>query len=190
MTNLRNRTIVLLGLKHCGKTTHGKLLAENLCVPFFDTDDVIEQISGLSSRELYKNKGPVAFFQAEEKACQKILSENEGKNFVISTGGGICDNAPALQILRSCEDFIFLRLDIQQSVKRIIAKINEPVPGYFENAPAFVMKHNPQSMQDIKNILTKIFTDRYAHYEAIADIIVDIKNAPIEENFNRLLGAL
>lgn len=190
MANIRNRSIVLLGLKHCGKSTHGKLLAEKLGVPFFDTDDVIEQISGLSARELYKNKGPVAFFQAEEKACIKIMSENEGKAFVVSTGGGICDNAPALQILRSCEDFIFLRLNIQHSVKRILEKIQEPVPGYFENAPAFVLKQNPQSMNDVKNILTKIFTDRYAHYEAIADIIVDIKNAPIEENFKTLLGAL
>lgn len=190
MANIRNRSIVLLGLKHCGKSTHGKLLAEKMGVPFFDIDDVIEQMTGTSVRELYKNKGPVAFFQAEEKACIKVISENEGKNIVISTGGGICDNQPALHALRDCEDFIFLRLDINQSVKRIMNNIKEVVPGYFENVPAFVQKHNPKSMQDIKNILTKIFMDRYSHYEAIADIIVDIKNAPIEENLKILLGAL
>ena len=45
-------------------------------------------------------------------------------------------------------------------------------------------------MKDIEDILMKKFTDRYQQYQSIADIIVDIKNAPIEENFQTLLGAL
>ena len=190
MDELKNKSIVLMGCKHCGKSTQGKLLAQKLGYDFFDTDDVVAQISGMSARDLYKSKGPAAFFQAEEEACNKIIGENEGKNIVIATGGGICDNAPALQALRSCEQFVFLKLDIKNSVSRITDKIKEPVPGYFENVPAYILKHYPKSMQDIRDILTNIFNERYSKYQNMADVTVDIKNAPIEENFKSLLGAL
>lgn len=179
-----------MGLKHCGKTTQGKKIAAKLELPFFDTDDVIQKLTGMSARELYSSKGVTAFMQAEEDACSKIIKQVDGKPAVISTGGGICDNAPALSILRACEDFIFLRNDINESIKRITDKITEVVPGYFENLPAYIEAEHPKSMADIKNILMAKFEERYAQYEHIADIIVDIKNAPIDENFNSILGAL
>lgn len=34
-----NKTIFILGVSGCGKSTIGKLLAENLSIPFFDADD-------------------------------------------------------------------------------------------------------------------------------------------------------
>lgn len=183
-------SIVLMGCKHCGKTTQGKLLAQKLGVSFFDTDDVIGQIRGVDFRTLYKAKGVGEFCLAEEEACSKIIKENENRQLVISTGGGICDNPPALNALRPCGKFVFLRLDINYSIARIMAKIEQNEFGTFINAPAYVLDQNPTSMKDIEDILMKKFTDRYQQYQSIADIIVDIKNAPIEENFKALLGAL
>ena len=52
------------------------------------------------------------------------------------------------------------------------------------------MNENPASLKEIEEILTKKFESRYQQYQAIADLVVDIKNAPIEENFKTLLGAL
>lgn len=188
--SIRKRSIVIMGLKHCGKTTQGKKIAAKLELPFFDTDYVIEKLTGMSARELYSTKGVAAFMQAEEEACSKIIKQVDNKPAVISTGGGICDNAPALNILRSCEDFIFLRNDINDSISRITDKIIEPVPGYFENLPAYIAVEKPQSMSDIKKILETKFKERFAKYEHIADIIIDIKNAPIDDNFKTILGAL
>lgn len=179
-----------MGLKHCGKTTQGKKIAAKLEIPFFDTDYVIEKLTGMSPRELYSSKGAAAFMQAEEEACVKIIKQIDNKPAVISTGGGICDNAPALNVLRACEDFIFLRNDINDSISRITDKIVEPVPGYFENLPAYIAAENPQSMSDIKKILEAKFKERYSYYEHIADIVIDIKNAPIDDNFKTILGAL
>lgn len=179
-----------MGLKHCGKTTQGKKIAAKLEIPFFDTDYVIEKLTGMSPRELYSSKGAAAFMQAEEEACVKIIKQIDNKPAVISTGGGICDNAPALNVLRACEDFIFLRNDINDSISRITDKIVEPVPGYFENLPAYIAAENPQSMSDIKKILEAKFKERYSYYEHIADIIINIKNAPIDDNFKTILGAL
>ena len=185
-----NNSVVLMGCKHCGKTTQGKHLAEKLGVPFFDTDEEISRIRGVNFRELYKTKGVAEFTLAEEEACSAIIKDNAGQKLVIATGGGICDNPPALQALRDCGTFVFLRLDIKHSVSRIMAKIEETETGNFTNVPAYVMNENPASLKQIEDILVKKFEARYQQYQAIADVIVDIKNAPIEENFKTLLGAL
>ena len=179
-----------MGCKHCGKSTQGRLLAEKLGVDFFDTDEEIFRLRSMDVRTLYRTKGTAEFVLAEEEACKNIIEKNSDRRIVISTGGGICDNPPALHALRACSTFVFLRLDINHSINRILAKIEETAPGAFKNVPAYVLKENPKSMDEIKAILLKKYKERFAEYQAISDIIVDIKNAPIEENFKTLIGAL
>lgn len=183
-------SIVLMGCKHCGKTTQGRLLAQKFGVDFFDTDDEISRLRGMSARVLYKTKGVAEFTLAEEEACHEIIKNNSGRKIVISTGGGICDNPPALQQLREAGTFVFLRLDINHSIDRIMAKIEEVAPGVFSGVPAYVLNEKPATLDDIRAILLKKYTERFKQYESLADIVVDIKNAPIEENFKTLLGAL
>ncbi len=185
-----SKSIVLMGCKHCGKTTQGKLLAKKLGVDFIDTDDEIGRIRGIDFRTLYRTKGVGEFYLAEEEACSKIIKDFEDSRIVISTGGGICDNPPALHILRACGTFVFLRLDIEHSVSRIMAKIEQNEMGTFTNVPAYVLNENPTSLAQINDILMNKYRERYQQYQDIADIVVDIKNAPIEENFKTLLGAL
>ena len=183
-------SIVLMGCKHCGKTTQGRLLAQKFGVDFFDTDDEIAHLRGMSARVLYKTKGVAEFTLAEEEACHEIIKNNSGRKIVISTGGGICDNPPALQQLREAGTFVFLRLDINHSIDRIMAKIEEVAPGVFSGVPAYVINENPATLEDIRAILLKKYIERFKQYESLADVVVDIKNAPIEENFKLLLGAL
>ena len=183
-------SVVLMGCKHCGKTTQGRLLAQKLGVDFFDTDDEIARIRGMDPRVLYKTKGVTEFTLAEEEACKSIIQKNGNRKIVISTGGGICDNPPALQQLRDAGIFVFLRLDIKLSIERIMAKIQEVSPGVFAGAPAYVLNENPATLDDIRAILLEKYKERFKQYESLADIVVDIKNAPIEENFKTLLGAL
>ena len=183
-------SIVLMGCKHCGKTTQGRLLAKKYGVDFFDTDDEIARLRGMDARVLYKTKGVTEFTLAEEEACQSIIENNGDRKIVISTGGGICDNPPALQQLRAAGTFVFLRLDIKLSIERIMAKIQEVQPGVFTGAPAYVLNEKPATLDDIRAILMKKYTERFKQYESLADLVVDIKNAPIEENFKTLLEAL
>ena len=190
MENLGNKSIVLMGLKHCGKSTHGRLLAQKWGFSFFDTDEVMEQLCGMTVRALYEKNGVVDFMRVEEEACCKIMSENEGKTFVISTGGGICDNAPALNVLRACQRFVFLKVDLKVCIARIMDAITQPFPGIFKNVPSYVPEECTGSLESIRKFLTERFAERYARYENICDTIVEIKNAPVEENFKLLLGAL
>ena len=185
-----NNSIVLMGCKHCGKTTHGKALASELGVNFFDTDQVMEEMLGKPVREFYKEKGVSAFMEAEEAACDKIIEENKDKKIVIATGGGICDNAPAITKLRVFQKFVFLKLSIEYTVARVSSGIKMLNPGQFQNAPAYILAENPKSMSQVNEILVRKYTERFAQYQAIADIIIDIKNTTIEENFKIIKEAL
>ena len=96
MANDFDLAYIIFGIKHSGKSTHGKKLAEKLGCPFVDIDDVIEKQTGLSPRTIYTDYGPGKFMEIEEKICSVLATKCEGKRFVISTGGAICDNAPAI----------------------------------------------------------------------------------------------
>ena len=66
-----------------GKTTIGKLLAENLDVSFEDLDEIIRVKYGVSINEIFSKYGESAFREAESIA----LINSSG--IVISCGGGI-----------------------------------------------------------------------------------------------------
>lgn len=183
-------SIVFMGCKHCGKSTHGKTLAQKLNVNFYDTDIVLESIVGESFRDYYAKNGASAFLRAEEAACKKIITDNTDKQIVVATGGGICENAPALNELRHLGKFVFLELDIDFSVQRILSKIYQNELGTFINAPAYVLNAEPKNMGDVQNILMEKFKTRFEQYRNVADITIPLKNVSIEENFRIIEAAL
>jgi shikimate kinase len=190
MSETQDHSIVLMGLKHCGKSTQGRLLAKEMELDFFDTDEVIEQTVGQPVRTFYRTKGVASFMLEEEKACEKIVAENAGKRIIVATGGGICDNPPAITKLRALNTFVFLRLDLNFSIERVMKKVIMIEPKKFQNIPAYVEAEHPRTLKDVREIMVKKYAERLMHYESIADIIVDIKNAPIEENFKLLYEAI
>mgnify|MGYP003541431241 FL=1 len=66
------KTIVLMGIKHCGKSTQGKIISQKLGLPFYDTDDVITLLTGKTPREIYTEKGAEGFMEAEKYACEYV----------------------------------------------------------------------------------------------------------------------
>src|SRR6185312_9942011 len=55
------RTIVLVGLMGAGKTKIGRRLAARLNLPFFDSDNEIEEAAGETIEEIFRNRGEAAF---------------------------------------------------------------------------------------------------------------------------------
>ena len=73
-----------------GKTTVGKLLAEQLSYTFVDTDELIARKTKMSIADIFREKGE-AFFRKLESDIALELSQKQG--FVISTGGGFMLNS-------------------------------------------------------------------------------------------------
>ena len=66
--------MILLGLSHAGKTSAGRLLAERLGCPFYDTDEVIRIRTGLTPRQLCRQAGVSTLHAAEAAALRECCS--------------------------------------------------------------------------------------------------------------------
>lgn len=81
----RMENIVLIGMPGCGKSTVGKVLAEQLGLPFVDADTEIERKAGVSIPEIFEKYGEDEFRKLETQ----VLSElGQRSAHVIATGGG------------------------------------------------------------------------------------------------------
>ena len=135
------KTIVLMGIKHCGKSTQGRLISQKLGLPFFDTDDVIAEMTGKTPREIYTEKGQEGFIEAEKKACQQVKDRTGGTDScVIATGGGICNNPDAVEILRSFGTLVYLEVDEKIAASRVLREIKKEADGTLSNMPAYIAK--------------------------------------------------
>lgn len=185
-----NDSIILMGIKHSGKSTQGRFLAKSLACSFVDVDDVIAEIAGQTPREIYTLHGEGSFMKWEEEACRRMATENVQKRLVIATGGGICDNAPALQVLRSMGRFIFLNVAENIAVNRILNKACLGEDGSWLGLPAYIAKENPQDESDVRAIFHEFYVKRIAVYSKIADIKIDISDKTKDENARLIAKAI
>jgi shikimate kinase len=78
--------IVLVGLPGAGKSTSGRRLAKIMCVPFTDSDDLVEAAEGRTVTDIFATDGEAAFRAAECSAVTACLAGDfDG---VLSLGGG------------------------------------------------------------------------------------------------------
>jgi shikimate kinase len=77
--------VVLVGLPGAGKSTTGRRLARILCVPFADSDDLVEETHAMTVAELFADRGEAAFRVAEAAVIGRALREFDG---VLALGGG------------------------------------------------------------------------------------------------------
>ena len=66
--------MILLGSSRAGKTSVGRLLAEQLRLPFYDTDELIRIRTGLTPRQLCRQTGLSALHAAEAAALHECCS--------------------------------------------------------------------------------------------------------------------
>ncbi len=87
-------SFIFSGLKHSGKSTHGKLFAESRGLAFFDLDDLIEDSyyrnSGerLNCRKIFIKHGEDFFRGLEDRTLEQFLSGCSEDPFVLALGGG------------------------------------------------------------------------------------------------------
>ena len=167
--SLKN-SIVIAGLKHCGKSSAGRILASSFSVPFFDTDDLLEEIYSLknsqrlSARDIYR-KGKDVFQAYELRAAEKAVEEGSGQNIICSAGGGLSDNKPALKKFSDYFIFIYIYETPEILFERIIKN----------GVPAFLSPDKP--FEDFK----RIYVTRDAIYDKISDIKITAEGKSVPE---------
>jgi shikimate kinase len=84
MTSTR-RHVYLTGFMGTGKSLVGRALAEVLNRPFYDLDEVVEELTGRSVSAIFAAEGESEFRKYEARALRSIVS---GSPSVIALGGG------------------------------------------------------------------------------------------------------
>lgn len=164
------RTIVLVGLMGAGKTSVGRRLAKRLDLPFVDADEEIARTAGLSVSEIFERFGEQAFRDAERRAIARLLSEDTK---VLATGGGAFLDAATQQAIAERGLSVWLRAELDVLVERTIGRRHRPL----------------LNSGDPRATLAALMAARYPVY-ALADLIVDTIDGPIEQTVERVEAAL
>lgn len=143
--------IVLIGMTGSGKSSVGKLLSQQLDLPFRDMDLFIEQLTNQSIPELFEVSE--AYFRAiETEACAELAAKETYA--VISCGGGVVLNPENIEALRKTGWVIF----IDRPVEHIIKDIE--------------IGHRPL-LKEGKNKLYQLYEERFDLYQSSADFSVE-----------------
>ena len=150
--------IIIFGMPMSGKTTIGKILADEKNFNFLDSDKFISQKYSLSLSKLIKSQG-IDFFREQEL---KVIKNNISKEFnVLSLGGGAV-NDKTINYIVKYKYKIFLQCGIDTLVGRYIP--NE------ENRPLLYNTTN------IEEKLINYQSEREKYFLDCANIIIQADN--------------
>ncbi|MGC3957867.1 MAG: shikimate kinase [Verrucomicrobiota bacterium] len=125
MTAARNiQNIALIGFMGTGKSTVGRLLAEQLKFEFLDTDVLIEHRSGKKITEIFAQNGEPAFRQLEAQLVAELTSRT---HTIISTGGGLPTNPANLESLKAHSLVICLWASPERIYERVREQSHRPL---------------------------------------------------------------
>jgi shikimate dehydrogenase len=103
--------VVLAGMPGCGKSTIGRLVAENLGRPFIDLDDEIVKMAGKTITEIFAEGGESLFRDIETEAVRRVATISGA---VIATGGGAILRDENVGMLKQNGRIYFLDRPIEQ----------------------------------------------------------------------------
>lgn len=118
------KNIFLIGMPGAGKSTIGKILSENLFLPFYDADIYLESSIGKSISSLFI-QGEDIFRDIETEILKKLVL----KKAIIATGGGVIVRKENRELLKK-EGFVFfidrkiedIKKDIQKEYRPLLRK--------------------------------------------------------------------
>ncbi len=108
--------IIFIGFRGTGKTTIGKMLAQQLGKEFIDADEYLEYKQGKTIQDIFTDGGEPLFRDIETQTIAE-LCHLDGK--VIATGGGVILREENIRNLKKSGIIILLDADVDTLHKRI-----------------------------------------------------------------------
>ena len=170
--------LVLIGMKHSGKTTLGRLLASRLDISFFEFDDYLveahEQQTGdtLSIRDIFKAYGN-DYGRCLETECLRRLAQNiDQQEYVVALGGGTPIRPENHSFVKKLGTVIYLLPDKDIVYNRILKK---GVPAFFPYP------------EDPRRSFEELWQERHPIYSKLADCVVRLIDGPQQQNIELIL---
>ena len=164
--------IYLVGPMGSGKSAVGRQLARQLNLDFYDSDQVIEDRTGVDIAFIFDKEGEEGFRQREQ---QVIADLTELNNVVLATGGGSILEPHSRQRLAAGGIVVYLRASIEQQLARTRRGKERPL----------------LNKGDRRKVLTGLMATREALYQEVADLVVDTDGRRVKavtEEITRLLA--
>lgn len=156
--------IILIGFMGCGKTSVGKRLAQALNMDFLDTDEWIEDKQQMTISDIFSTKGEAAF-RVMETECLKELLEREGKEFVLSVGGGLPIREENRKLLSRIGHVVYLKVSADVVYNRVRNDKSRPL----------LQAPNPRGR------IIDLMSARKNFYESAAESIIEVDNKEFDE---------
>lgn len=117
-------SIFLVGMMGAGKTSVGRVLAKRLDKVFHDSDQVIEERTGVKIPVIFEIEGEAGFRSRE---CAIIDELTAVPDIVLATGGGAVLNDGNRFLLRSRGTVVYLRATVRDLLNRTRHDRNRPL---------------------------------------------------------------
>ena len=161
------RTVALVGMPGCGKSTAGVQLARRMGLEFCDSDQWIEAQQGVSVREFFALHGEEAFRNLETQALRTLLATG---GMVLATGGGAVLREENRRALRAGACVLYLRASPEQLWRRLRHDTRRPL----------LQVGNPQQR------LRELYAERDALYRECAHFVVNTRGLSLQMLVNRV----
>jgi XRE family aerobic/anaerobic benzoate catabolism transcriptional regulator len=189
----RARHIALIGLRGAGKSTLGRLLADELGARFVELDATIESLSGMDTAQIHGLLGQSAYRRYELKALEVVVNDGGSRSgrcvagathrtrrdeprdrVVIAAPGSIVSEPETYAYLLASCYTVWIKASPEEHMARVIAQGDlRPMAG------------NREAMDDLRRILA----NREPLY-AQADIAIDSTGRSVDEAYAELRRSL
>ena len=164
--------IVLMGYRGCGKTTVGRIVAEKLERPFFDTDAMIQERSGKTIREIVADGGWEAFRVLERRVVRELAGRAE---CIIALGGGAVLDQENVKELKRNGFFLWLTAD------------GATITGRLRNDRVSDAQRPPLSGTDSDTEIELLLREREPVYRSVAERFIDTTGRSVDEVTNEII---
>ncbi|MGE0697588.1 MAG: shikimate kinase [Hyphomicrobiaceae bacterium] len=164
------RSLVMVGLMGCGKSSIGRRLALRLDVPFLDADDEIERAAQKSIPEIFADHGEAHFRDGERRVIKRLLLSGPQ---VLATGGGAYMNPETRAAIRASGIAIWLKAELPVLMRRVMKRDNRPL----------------LKVEDPETVMRRLMEARYPVY-AEADLVAESRDVPHEVIVDEIVAML
>jgi shikimate kinase len=165
------QNIFLVGPMGAGKSAVGRQLARMLHLTFMDSDDEIENRTGVDIAFIFEKEGEDGFRKRESKVIDDLSKMDA---VVLATGGGAVITAENRSHLGGRGLVVYLYTTVDQQLARTKKGRERPLLGN----------------GDRKQILEELMSERDSMYREIADLIVETDGRKVRAVANEIVERL
>lgn len=163
--------VVLIGFMGTGKSAVGRVVARMLGYKFVDTDQMIEEVTGLSINQIFRKYGQIRFRSEEALVVNKLIGK---ESLVIATGGGMTLNPENMASLKKLGTIVLLTASPEVILERVSRKNTRPLLKRGKNLAS----------------IQELIAERVDAYDECADYTVDTSGSNIEESAIKIVSIL